>query len=212
MEIPVLLSYIFGGTSLVSIALFLIYFKQNKRLKNNEVSQSDTKTQKEQIDLGMQFIESANKAAEIIQQATQNTDSKIDALSQRIETKMTGITRNQTSMNKKLKMMEKYLNGNYQRFSKTYFGAYLTVGVDDKTAVVEGVEQLSGAPVQATDLRAGAALVIAALAAHGESEISYVHYIERGYENIVDKVRALGADIRMVEEADETDTIIANIG
>ena len=116
MELPVLLSYIFGGTSLVSIALFFIYFRQNKRLKNNEVSQSDTKTQKEQIDLGMQFIESANKAAEIIQQATQNTDSKIDALSQRIETKMSVMSRNQTSMNKKLKMMEKYLNGNYQEF------------------------------------------------------------------------------------------------
>lgn len=116
MEIPVLLSYIFGGTSLVSIALFLIYFKQNKRLKNNEVSQSDTKTQKEQIDLGMQFIESANKAAEIIQQATQNTDNKIDALSQRIETKMTGITRNQTSMNKKLKLIEQYLNGGFKQY------------------------------------------------------------------------------------------------
>ena len=116
MEISVLLSYIFGGTSLVSIALFFIYFRQNKRLKNNEVSQSDTKTQKEQIDLGMQFIESANKAAEIIQQATQNTDNKIDALSQRIETKMSVMSRNQTSMNKKLKMMEKYLNGNYQEF------------------------------------------------------------------------------------------------
>lgn len=116
MEIPVLLSYIFGGTSLVSIALFFIYFRQNKRLKNNEVSQSDTKTQKEQIDLGMQFIESANKAAEIIQQATQNTDNKIDALSQRIETKMTGITRNQTSMNKKLKLIEQYLNGGFKQY------------------------------------------------------------------------------------------------
>ena len=116
MEISVLLSYIFGGTSLVSIALFFIYFRQNKRLKNNEVSQSDTKTQKEQIDLGMQFIESANKAAEIIQQATQNTDNKIDALSQRIETKMTGITRNQTSMNKKLKLIEQYLNGGFKQY------------------------------------------------------------------------------------------------
>ena len=116
MEIPVLLSYIFGGTSLVSIALFFIYFKQNKKLKNNEVSQSDTKTQSEQINLGKQFIESASKAADIIQQATQKTDSKIDALSQRIETKMSVMSRNQTSMNKKLKMMEKYLNGNYQEF------------------------------------------------------------------------------------------------
>ncbi len=77
------------------------------------------------------------------------------------------------------------------------------IQVDDKTAIVEGVDHLSGAPVQASDLRAGAALVIAALAAHGQSEISCVHYIERGYENIVAKLQALGADIRAVEVPDE---------
>ena len=77
------------------------------------------------------------------------------------------------------------------------------IQVDDKTAVVEGVEKLTGAPIQAYDLRAGAALVIAALAAEGESEISNVQYIERGYEDIIDKLRALGADIRSVEEPDE---------
>ena len=74
------------------------------------------------------------------------------------------------------------------------------IQVDDKTAVVEGVDHLTGAPIQASDLRAGAALVIAALAAHGESEISHVQYIERGYENIVEKLRAVGAEIRSVEE------------
>ena len=77
------------------------------------------------------------------------------------------------------------------------------IQVDDKTAVVEGVEKLTGAPIQAYDLRAGAALVIAALAAEGESEISNVQYIERGYEDIIGKFRALGADIRAVEEPDE---------
>lgn len=116
MEISVLLSYIFGGTSLVSIVLFLIFFKENKKLKKNDVAQSDTKTQSEQINLGMQFIESANKAADIIQQATQNTDNKIDALSQRIETKMTAMSRNQTSMNKKLKLIEQYLNGGFKQY------------------------------------------------------------------------------------------------
>ena len=116
MELPVLLNYILGGTSIVAIVLFFIFFKQNKKLKQNEVSQSDTKTQSEQINLGLQFIESANKAADIIQQASQNTDSKIDALSQRIETKMTGITRNQTSMNKKLKLIEQYLNGGFKQY------------------------------------------------------------------------------------------------
>ena len=87
-----------------------------------------------------------------------------------------------------------------------------TIQVDDKTAVVQGVDHLTGAPLQACDLRAGAALVIAALAAQGESEISCVQYIERGYERIVDKLRALGADIRVVEEPGENDQLEAHIG
>ena len=86
------------------------------------------------------------------------------------------------------------------------------IQVDDKTAVVEGVEHLTGAPIQACDLRAGAALVIAALAAQGESEISCVQYIERGYENIVAKLQALGADIRAVEEPGDSDELEAHIG
>ncbi|WP_298021346.1 UDP-N-acetylglucosamine 1-carboxyvinyltransferase [uncultured Dysosmobacter sp.] len=87
-----------------------------------------------------------------------------------------------------------------------------SIQVDEKTAVVEGVERLTGAPIQAYDLRAGAAMVIAALAAHGQSEISGVKYIERGYENIVAKLQALGADIRSVEEPDETAAMEAHIG
>ena len=86
------------------------------------------------------------------------------------------------------------------------------IQVDDKTAVVEGVDHLTGAPIQACDLRAGAALVIAALAAHGESEISCVQYIERGYENLVGKLRGLGADIRAVEIPGENDDLEAHIG
>ena len=86
------------------------------------------------------------------------------------------------------------------------------IQVDDKTAVVEGVEYLTGAPVQAYDLRAGAAMVIAALAARGQSEISGVQYIERGYEDIVEKLRAIGADIRAVEEPDDSETLQARIG
>ena len=116
MELTVLLNYILGGTSLAGIIGTLFYYKHNKKLKQNEVSQSDTKTQSEQINLGMQFIESAKNAAEIIQNATQNTDSKIDELTKTVNTKMSVMSRNQTSMNKKLKMMEKYLNGNYQEF------------------------------------------------------------------------------------------------
>ena len=85
------------------------------------------------------------------------------------------------------------------------------IQVDDKTAVVEGVDHLTGAPIQAYDLRAGAALVLAALAAQGQSEISNVQYIERGYEDIVSKFRALGADIRAVDEPEERESA-ANAG
>ena len=85
------------------------------------------------------------------------------------------------------------------------------IQVDDKPAVVEGVDHLTGAPIQAYDLRAGAALVIAALAAQGQSEISNVQYIERGYEDIVSKFRALGADIRAVDEPEERESA-ANAG
>ena len=74
------------------------------------------------------------------------------------------------------------------------------IQVDGKMAVLEGVDHFIGAPVQAPDLRAGAALVIAALAAHGTTEISHVQYIERGYEDIVGKLRAVGGDICMVDE------------
>ncbi len=67
-----------------------------------------------------------------------------------------------------------------------------------KVAIIEGIESLKGAPVQATDLRAGAALVIAGLAAEGLTEIENIHYIQRGYERIDQKLKALGADIERV--------------
>jgi UDP-N-acetylglucosamine 1-carboxyvinyltransferase len=79
-------------------------------------------------------------------------------------------------------------------------GAHITV--DGKVAVVEGVSALSGAPMHASDLRAGAALVVAALAANGLSCIDGIDYIERGYENMVDKLKALGADIERIEYPD----------
>lgn len=76
------------------------------------------------------------------------------------------------------------------------------IQVDGKVAVVEGVPSLSGAPVKATDLRAGAALLIAGLMAQGTTYIEDIHYIERGYENIVDKLVALGADIEKIDVAE----------
>ncbi|MDD7443495.1 MAG: UDP-N-acetylglucosamine 1-carboxyvinyltransferase [Clostridiales bacterium] len=75
-----------------------------------------------------------------------------------------------------------------------------SISISSRTATVEGVEKLYGAPLCASDLRAGAALVIAALAAEGESTISHIHFIDRGYEFLEQKLRALGADITRIEE------------
>jgi UDP-N-acetylglucosamine 1-carboxyvinyltransferase len=76
-------------------------------------------------------------------------------------------------------------------------GAKITV--DAKTAVIQGISRLTGAPVQACDLRAGAALIVAALGAQGTTTVGTVFHIERGYEDIVGKLRAVGADIRAEE-------------
>ena len=69
-----------------------------------------------------------------------------------------------------------------------------------KTAVFEGVDKLTSAPLYATDLRAGAALLVAAIIADGTSELYNIHYIDRGYEHIEDKFRKLGATIERVTE------------
>lgn len=74
------------------------------------------------------------------------------------------------------------------------------VTIDDRIAVVNGVDRLTGAPVKATDLRAGAALIIAGLMAEGTTEIFNIKYIERGYDHIDDKLVKLGADIIRVKE------------
>ena len=72
------------------------------------------------------------------------------------------------------------------------------IQVDGKMAVITGVEALCGAPVRAVDLRAGAAMIIAGLAANGRTEIEDIDHIDRGYENIVEKLTALGARIKRV--------------
>ena len=77
-------------------------------------------------------------------------------------------------------------------------GAHITA--QGKTAVFEGVKSLSGAPVYATDLRAGAALIIAGIVANGETELYNIYHIDRGYENIEQKFRNLGANIIRVDE------------
>lgn len=72
------------------------------------------------------------------------------------------------------------------------------IKIDGRSAVVEGVKTLTGCPVKATDLRAGAALVLAGLVAEGQTEISYIHHIDRGYDHLVEKFRGLGAVIERV--------------
>ena len=77
-------------------------------------------------------------------------------------------------------------------------GAKITA--QGKTAFFEGVEKLYGAPVYSTDLRAGAALVIAGTVANGVTEIYNLEHIDRGYENIEEKFRKIGANIKRVKE------------
>ena len=87
-----------------------------------------------------------------------------------------------------------------------YTGEFRRLGaniqVDGKIAIIEGVDKLTGAPMEACDLRAGAAMVVAGLAAQGTSEISHVQHIERGYEDMIGKLSGVGADIRSVEIPD----------
>jgi UDP-N-acetylglucosamine 1-carboxyvinyltransferase len=84
-----------------------------------------------------------------------------------------------------------------------YVGQLLRMGaditVDGKIAVIEGVSGLTGVNVKATDLRAGAAMIIAGLVAKGETTVEDIQYIDRGYEDVVEKFSSLGADIKRVE-------------
>jgi UDP-N-acetylglucosamine 1-carboxyvinyltransferase len=69
------------------------------------------------------------------------------------------------------------------------------IKIEGRSAIIEGVKGLTGAPVNATDLRAGAALVLAGLAADGVTEIGNIHHIDRGYYDLVGKLASIGADI-----------------
>ena len=83
------------------------------------------------------------------------------------------------------------------------------ISVDGTVAVIQGTGKLKGAPVSATDLRAGAAMIIAGLAAEGTTEIDNIHFIERGYESIDEKLRGLGADIKRVYIPDTGESAIS---
>ncbi|MDX8405756.1 MAG: UDP-N-acetylglucosamine 1-carboxyvinyltransferase, partial [Mariprofundus sp.] len=76
------------------------------------------------------------------------------------------------------------------------------IRLDGNTAVVQGREKLSGAPVMATDLRASASLVLAGLAAEGETTVSRVYHIDRGYERIEEKLSRLGARIERISASE----------
>lgn len=77
------------------------------------------------------------------------------------------------------------------------------IRIEGRSAIVEGVPRLKGASVNATDLRAGAALVLAGLVAEGETEVGYLYHIDRGYDNLVLKLQRLGADIVRVNIEEE---------
>ena len=81
------------------------------------------------------------------------------------------------------------------------------VKVDGRTAVIEGIDKLSPATIKAVDLRAGAAMVIAGLAASGITDIEDIHHIERGYDDICGKLRLVGADIRKVVIPDDDEPV-----
>jgi UDP-N-acetylglucosamine 1-carboxyvinyltransferase len=73
------------------------------------------------------------------------------------------------------------------------------VAIEGPSAIVKGGKPLSGAPVMASDLRASAALVIAGLAAKGETQVHRIYHLDRGYERMEDKLRKLGAKIERVD-------------
>jgi UDP-N-acetylglucosamine 1-carboxyvinyltransferase len=75
------------------------------------------------------------------------------------------------------------------------------IRIEGHSAIVHGSGRLSGASVMATDLRASASLVIAGLAADGETDVSRIYHLERGYESMEDKLTAVGADIKRVKGA-----------
>ena len=99
---------------------------------------------------------------------------------------------------------ENVWDNRYQYISELVrMGAHISV--EGRLAIIEGGTPLTAAPVKATDLRAGAAMIIAALQVSGTTEISSIQYIERGYEDVVEKFKSLGADIKKVYYSDDTE-------
>jgi UDP-N-acetylglucosamine 1-carboxyvinyltransferase len=74
------------------------------------------------------------------------------------------------------------------------------IRVEGNTAIIQGVRKLKGAPVMATDLRASASLILAGIAAEGDTTVQRIYHIDRGYERIEEKLQQLGASIRRVPD------------
>jgi UDP-N-acetylglucosamine 1-carboxyvinyltransferase len=83
---------------------------------------------------------------------------------------------------------------------------------EGRSAIIRGVPRLMGAQITASDLRAGAALVCAALAAEGQSEISGLEHLDRGYENMVHKLSSLGAQVNNLPKEEEKETVFVQPG
>ena len=101
--------------------------------------------------------------------------------------------------------------GSRYRYTEELSRMGANIQVEGKTAIIDGVQSLHGCEVRACDLRAGAAMVIAAMCAEGTTLIEDAHFIERGYEDIVGKLTALGASIRRVETF-ETPSVTEDAG
>ena len=97
------------------------------------------------------------------------------------------------------------------RYTDQFVRMGAQIQVDGNLAIIEGVERLTGAQLEACDLRAGAAMLVAALSAHGISEITNVQYIERGYEDVIGKIRSVGGRIKAVEVPEE-ELIVSSVG
>ncbi|MBD5149340.1 MAG: UDP-N-acetylglucosamine 1-carboxyvinyltransferase [Oscillibacter sp.] len=97
------------------------------------------------------------------------------------------------------------------RYTDQFVRMGAQIQVDGNLAIIEGVEHLTGAQLEACDLRAGAAMLVAALSAHGISEITNVQYIERGYEDVIGKIRSVGGRIKAVEVPEE-ELIVSSVG
>lgn len=106
---------------------------------------------------------------------------------------------------------EEIIKGRFAYLDQLKRTGIKTIGEVKDVAYIEGVEHLTAANMVATDLRGGAAMVIAALIARGTSEITRIDYIDRGYEMIEKKLTALGADIRRVSDEDDPHTSPAGI-